>query len=92
MGLVAAINLSARLGYCDISLQKRIETILESVNLPTRIPSSLNPNALLQAMQKEKKKQAGHLRFILIRGIGQAFVSDEVSDIDVISSIADVSG
>ena len=32
MGLVAAANLSARLGFCDISLQKRIESILESVN------------------------------------------------------------
>ena len=91
MGLVAAINLSARLGYFDSALQQRIEAILESVNLPVRIPSNLKPDALLQAMQKDKKKQAGHLRFILIRGIGQAFVSDEVSDADVMNTIIDVS-
>ena len=91
IGLVAAINLSARLGYCDPMLQNRIETILESMNLPIRIPSSLKPDALIRAMQTDKKKQSGQLRFILVRGIGQAFVSDEISDIDVMKSIADVS-
>lgn len=78
MGLVAAANLSVRLGFCDITLQKRIEKILTSVNLPTRIPSNISPDALLQAMQNDKKKRAGQLRFILLRGIGQAFVSDGV--------------
>ena len=88
MGLVAAANLSARLGFCDISLQKRIEGILESVNLPTRIPSDIKPDALLQAMQRDKKKRAGQLRFILIRGIGQAFISDEVSNTEILATIS----
>ncbi len=92
MGLVAAANMSARLGYCDFSLQKRIEAILESVSLPTRIPSQIEPSALLQAMQSDKKKRAGQLRFILIRGIGQAFVSDQVSDQDVLDTLSSLSG
>ena len=91
MGLVAAANLSARMGLCDFSLQERIESILESVNLPTRIPSNLKPNNLLQAMQRDKKKRAGQLRFILIRGIGQVFVSDKVSDQDVLDTISSLS-
>ncbi len=91
MGLIAAANLSARLGYCDISLQKRIEAILESVNLPVRIPSKIRSEALLQAMQSDKKKRAGQLRFILFRGIGQAFVSDEVSNVDVLGTLSEVS-
>ena len=92
MGLVAAADLSVRLGFCDISLQKRIETILESVSLPTRIPSQIEPGALLQAMQNDKKKRAGQLRFILIRGIGQAFVFDQVSDQDVLDTLSSLSG
>ena len=92
LGLVAAANLSARLGLCDISLQERIESVLESVNLPIRIPTHLKPNTLLQAMQRDKKKRAGQLRFILIRGIGQAFVSDEVSDQDILDTISALSG
>ncbi len=91
MGLVAATNLSARLGYCDISLQHRIEDILRSVNLPTHIPSHIRPDALLQAMQHDKKKRAGQLRFILLRGIGDAFVSDEVANTEVLATISAVS-
>jgi 3-dehydroquinate synthetase len=90
MGLVAAANLSARLGYCDISLQRRIEDLLESVGLPTHIPSHIKPDALLQAMQHDKKKRAGQLRFILLRGIGQAFVSDEVPNSEVLATISTV--
>jgi len=91
MGLVAAANLSARMGLCDFSLQERIESILESVNLPTRIPSNLKPIELLQAMQRDKKKQAGQLRFILIRGIGQVIMSDKVSDKDILETISSLS-
>jgi len=61
------------------------------VNLPIRIPSRFKPDALVKAMQTDKKKRSGQLRFILVRGIGQAFVSDEVLDEDVIKSIEDVS-
>jgi shikimate kinase/3-dehydroquinate synthase len=91
MGLVAAANLSARLGFCDISLQERIDGILESVNIPARIPSHIKPDALLQAMQHDKKKRAGQLRFILMRGIGQAFVSDEVSVREIRDTLSAVS-
>ena len=91
MGLVAAINLSARLGFCGMSLQKQIDAILKSVNLPTRIPSNIKPEALLLAMQNDKKKRAGQLRFILIRDIGQAFVSDEVSNQNILDTISTLS-
>jgi shikimate kinase/3-dehydroquinate synthase len=92
MGLVAAANLSARLGFCEMTLQKRIEGILESVNLPTRIPSNIRRDALLQAMQSDKKKWAGHLKFILLRGIGQAFVYDGAATEDIEEAISAVSG
>jgi 3-dehydroquinate synthetase len=91
VGLVAAANLSARLGLCDVSLQKRIEDLLESVNLPTHIPSNIKPDALFQAMQHDKKKRAGQLRFILLRGIGQAFVSDEVPADEIKATISALS-
>ncbi len=91
MGLVAATTMSVRLGFCDISLKKRLEVILKSVNLPTRVPSNLKPDALLQSMQRDKKKQAGQLRFILISRIGHAFVSDGVSEEVILDTISAVS-
>jgi shikimate kinase / 3-dehydroquinate synthase len=91
MGLVAAANLSARLGYCDASVQTRLEAILKRVNLPTYIPAHLEANALLKAMQRDKKKQAGHLRFVLISRVGHAFVSDGVPPEAILETISAVS-
>jgi 3-dehydroquinate synthetase len=88
IGLVAAANLSARLGYCSESLQKRVEVALNNIGLPTRIPQHLKADALLQAMHRDKKRQAGRLRLILLSGIGHAFVSDDVSNKDILDTIS----
>lgn len=79
MGLVAAVNLSARLGHCDAALQARLETILERLYLPTRIPASLPPHDLLAAMGSDKKKLRGQLRFVLLRDVGHVFVTPDVA-------------
>jgi 3-dehydroquinate synthase len=78
MGLVAAANLSARLGHCAAALQNRIETTLESTGLPTRIPVDVNPEQMLKVMHADKKKKAGRLRFIMLRDVGEVFVTDAV--------------
>ena len=78
IGLVAAAKLSAALGYCEASLTRRIEKILAALNLPTRIPAKLPVSDLIQAMSKDKKTESGRLNFILIRDIGEVFISDQV--------------
>jgi 3-dehydroquinate synthase len=91
MGLVAAANLSARLGHCPPTLQDRIELALTKVGLPTRLPKTLAPEALLKAMGSDKKKVAGQLRFVLLRDVGQAFVTDAVPESDVLATLRDLS-
>lgn len=78
MGLVAATNLSIALGHCPASLQPRLESVLQGVYLPIRIPTALDPEAMLEAMQRDKKKAAGKLRFVLLSGVGNVFVSSDV--------------
>lgn len=78
MGLVAAVNLSARLGHCDAALQARLEAILDRLHLPTHIPASLPPHALLAAMGSDKKKLRGQLRFVLLHDVGDIFVTPDV--------------
>jgi 3-dehydroquinate synthase len=80
MGLVAASNLSARLDHCSAALQNRIEAALEATALPTRIPGNVNPGRLLKAMSSDKKKKAGRLRFVLLKDIGDVFVTDVVTE------------
>ena len=90
MGLVAAANLSSRLGHCQPGLQERIEAMLESVSLPIRIPEAVDPHRLLDAMNTDKKKRAGRIRFVLMRDIGDAFVTDAVDPSTVIETILDL--
>lgn len=90
MGLVAAVRLSERLGHCEASLQTRVEDLLKRFYLPTRIPSNLAAQNLLDAMQRDKKKVRGQLRFILIRDIGEPFISSNVARHDALQAIQEV--
>lgn len=90
MGLVAAANLSVRLGHCDSALQTRIEHVLSKVGLPTRIPATIPPETLFQVMQHDKKQLDGQLQFVLLRGIGEAFMTSDVPEAAVLFALRDV--
>jgi shikimate kinase / 3-dehydroquinate synthase len=91
MGLVAAANLSARLGYAAPELQGRIERVLQQWQLPTRIPANYEPTALLAAMGSDKKKLAGKLRFILLRDVGDLFIESDVAETAVLATLDELS-
>ena len=92
MGLTAAANLSARLGHCRPALQEKIEAMLNLVSLPTRIPNEVDPQRLLEAMATDKKKRAGRIHFVLMRDVGDAFVTDAVDPSMVIETLRDLKG
>jgi 3-dehydroquinate synthetase len=48
------------------------------LGLPTRIPADLDRGALLRVMGSDKKRTAGQLRFVLLRDIGDVFLSEAV--------------
>lgn len=75
MGLVAAMCLGGMLEYCDPKLQQRVEGWLTAVNLPTRIPADLDPEAIYDAMVTDKKQVGKKRRFILLREIGEPFIT-----------------
>ncbi len=77
VGLAAAAWLSHRLWLCGAALPERVERILTGVGLPTRL-GDFDPEALYRAMGTDKKRQAGRLRFVLLRGIGQPVIVDDV--------------
>lgn len=82
IGCVLAFDLSARLGLCAQEAPSRVAAHFAKMGLPTKvsdIPGDLPDDAALIAlMAQDKKVLDGKLRFILARGIGQAFVTDEV--------------
>jgi shikimate kinase/3-dehydroquinate synthase len=78
-GLVLATHLSAALGLCKQEDTSRVTAHLQSVGLPTQI-AGLPAERLLAHMKQDKKMRGGRLTFILTRGIGQAFTSDDVPE------------
>jgi len=87
IGLVCASRLAARRGLCDAALGLRIEHLLRSIGLPTRIPRELATDAIIAAMQTDKKRVNAQLRFILPRAIGDVVIVDDVAREDVIATI-----
>jgi len=78
LGLIAAAELSASLGHCDAALPARIRAALIRLGLPTRHP--FDPAAALAAMGTDKKRRGRSLRFVLIRQVGEVFVTGDVRE------------
>jgi len=83
MGLVMAFELSVRLGHARTADAERLRRHLETVGLPVRPAAHLQGEALdlervVDAMGQDKKVKGGIPTFVLLRGIGQAFLSREV--------------
>ncbi|MCP4116111.1 MAG: 3-dehydroquinate synthase [Desulfobacteraceae bacterium] len=71
-GMVAASALSVKKGYLSPEDARRIETLLESVNLPTRF--SVSGEKVVDAMRRDKKREGDVIHFVLLKGLGKAVV------------------
>lgn len=87
IGMVLALALSARLGFCPPEHPPRVSAHLKALGLKTAISEiggpALAADELLQHMAQDKKVADGRLTFILARGIGAAFVTQDVNAGDV---------
>jgi 3-dehydroquinate synthase len=82
IGCVLAFELSQRLGLCSQEAPSRVRAHLRAMGMKTDladIPGDLpSAEGLLALMAQDKKVQDGRLRFVLARGIGEAFVASDV--------------
>jgi 3-dehydroquinate synthase len=89
VGMVLAYELSARLKLCSPDDGARVVAHLAEVGLPTEIGDipgeRLNAKRLMELMAQDKKVSRGQLRFILTRGIGRAFIAEDVVPSEVLA-------
>ncbi|HYJ34566.1 MAG TPA: 3-dehydroquinate synthase [Rhizomicrobium sp.] len=82
IGMALAFRLSVTLGLCPGQDAERFVRHLKAVGLPSSIGdiAGARPGAgeLMRHMAHDKKVTDGKLTFILLRGLGQAFVTREV--------------
>ncbi|MDR5651279.1 3-dehydroquinate synthase [Ruixingdingia sedimenti] len=92
IGCALALDLSGRMGLCDPAAAGRLRRHLRAMGMRATladIPGDLpGADGLLALMAQDKKVVDGKLRFILTRGIGQAFVADDVPEAEVRALLA----
>jgi 3-dehydroquinate synthase len=93
VGMVKALRLSRRLGHCPGQDAERAVRHLEGLGLPVRLAdlgmAPFPADDLLAAMGRDKKVESARLRFVLARGIGDAFVSGDVPEGAVRATLAE---
>ncbi|NBR49941.1 hypothetical protein EBU02_14075 [bacterium] len=81
---------------CRLSVQKaglpsadadRLISMLDRYRLPQKLPADISTDDILQALRKDKKFHAGAVRFVLLRSLGEAYVSNEVTEADLVNAI-----
>jgi 3-dehydroquinate synthase len=84
--MVLAFDLSVRLGLCSPGDAGRVRRHLQAMGLPTSVARTLGANAapdidadvLIGHMAQDKKVRDGQITFVLVRAVGDAFLSREV--------------
>jgi 3-dehydroquinate synthase len=93
IGCALAFELSARLDLCAQEAPSRVRAHLRAMGMKTDVADITGdlPDAagLLALMGQDKKVIDGRLRFILARGIGEAFVAEDVPGDQVLRLLAD---
>lgn len=79
-GLAMASTLSVQAGWMSSQERDRVLQLLERAGLRTDARGEVTPDAAREAMSLDKKVKSGRLRFIALRGIGQAFVTADAPE------------
>jgi len=88
LGLRAAALLSVKLSTLTVAEADRIVDLLRRFELPVVLPSTFETEELLRISRMDKKFEHGKIRFVLLKSLGSAFVSDAVTESDLRDVIA----
>jgi 3-dehydroquinate synthase len=79
VGIVIAAEISRRLGHLNEDSRRRIERVVKQYGLPTTVPGSCTIDTVLGFLASDKKAVGGRIHYVLIRDIGDPFVTADVS-------------
>jgi 3-dehydroquinate synthase len=83
IGMRQAFSYSVARGLCSADDAARAEAHFKAVGLPTEVSAipgdKPTPGEMLRLMAQDKKVKGGNMVLVLVRGIGEAFVENEVS-------------
>jgi len=91
IGMVMAFELSVKMGLCPKKDAQRLHKHLKEISLPTRISKTDHPVSQVKMTAErlyghtlqDKKKSGGRTNFVIVSGIGKAFLSRDINPEDV---------
>ena len=90
VGMVMAFDLSVQRGHCAPEDADRVRRHLAAVGLPTGfadlMPRQWDVERLIDHMSRDKKVSGGRITFVLVRGIGDAYL-DTTVDLDEVRAL-----
>lgn len=85
IGMCLAARLAERIGFAQEAVSERTKKLLRLYHLPTSWPAGLAPEAVLEAMKRDKKTVAGKLALVLPRAIGSVGVVKDIDEQQILS-------
>jgi 3-dehydroquinate synthase len=80
IGLAGAAWLSMKFSGLSALEYERILSCLRAHDLPTKLPAGMDDEDLLRRIRMDKKVEEGKLRFVLLKKLGEATISTDVTD------------
>lgn len=79
LGCLAAACISAKRGYLSMTEVEEIREMFARFHLPVTV-SGLDAEDIIAATKNDKKMDAGTIKFILLKSIGEAYIDKTVSE------------
>lgn len=76
-GMLMATDLSMRQGWLSADDVQRVENLIDKAELPTRAPHAMTYERFMELMAVDKKVRAGKVNLVLLKSLGDAFVTSQ---------------
>lgn len=94
IGMIMAFEFCAAQGLCSSADAERVKAHLSSLHMPVDLSGlpcqDWTAELLMNHMMKDKKVKDGKVTFVLVKGIGKAFLSSDVDDADMKAYLDDL--
>lgn len=87
LGMMAAASISCQITGLPPVGRAKIVNLLKRFDLPTRLPEDMATEVILEHMKHDKKFSEGKIRFVLLRALGDAFLSKDVTERQIVDAI-----
>ena len=90
LGLAAAADISIKKFGLSQSDADQMLAALEKFDLPLRLTLDISDETILEALGRDKKFEAGSIRFVIVEKLGDARVTDDVNLEDIKEALANL--